>query len=98
MLLPPGAACRRALIVAAAAVIASPRSRAGADGGSTAGLRLDGAALQRAQQQLYAPLPEAQRRGHSALARSSPRAATCSGLPLGPNGGPLPRHLRRCHL
>lgn len=63
MLLPPGAACRRALIVAAAAVIASPRSRAGADGGSTAGLRLDGAALQRAQQQLYAPLPEVQRQG-----------------------------------
>ena len=49
---PPLAASRRALIVAAAAVI-SPSSRAGADVDSTAGLRLEGAALQRAQQALY---------------------------------------------
>ena len=53
LVLPPLAASRRALIVAAAAVISSPSSRAGADVDSTAGLRLDGAALQRAQQALY---------------------------------------------
>ena len=51
-MLPPLAACRRALVVAAAAVLTSPRSlRAAADVDSTAGLRLDGAALQRARQQ-----------------------------------------------
>ena len=55
-MLPPLLPCRRALVVAAAAAIAMPRSRAGAE--STAGLRLDGESLQRAQQQLYAPLPE----------------------------------------
>ena len=55
-MLPPLAACRRALVVAAAAVLTSPRSlRAAADVDSTAGLRLDGAALQRAQQQLNRP-------------------------------------------
>ena len=51
-MLPPLPALRRALVVAAAAVLTSPRSlRAAADVDSTAGLRLDGAALQRARQQ-----------------------------------------------
>ena len=79
---PPLAACRRALLVAAAAVISSPSSRAGANVDSTAGLRLDGAALQRAQQVLYAPLPEVRSVSLSQcpVSPQQPTAAGCSGL------------------
>lgn len=100
---PPLAACRRALLVAAAAVISSPSSRAGADVDSTAGLRLDGAALQRAQQALYAPLPEVRSVSLSQcpVSPQQPTAAGCSGLERGDlvaatGSGPERRALGAC--